>query len=78
VVVCDAQSLGKFLMLASRLLLRQGVVLGFERSFLVGFRCVPCVRIVGIGLHFGGVTFFCLVVLLLAFLLPCHRMSWLA
>jgi len=68
VVVCDAQSWRTCLMLASRLLLRLGVVLGCERSFLVRFGCVPCVVSVGFGLRLGAVPFFGLVVLLLLFI----------
>jgi len=47
VVVCDAQGGVIFLMLASRPLLRQGVGLACERSFLVRFGCVPVVVFLG-------------------------------
>jgi len=41
---------------------------GLRTLILGGFRCVPCVRIMGVGLRFGAVTCFWLVVLLLLFI----------
>jgi len=43
-------------MLVSRLLLRAGVDVVCERSFLVRCGSVPFVRVVGVGLRFGTVT----------------------
>jgi len=59
-VVCDAQAWITFLMLVWRLLPRPGVDAGCERSFLVRFGSVPFVRIVGVGLRFGTVTYYTL------------------
>jgi len=49
-------------MLVWRLLPRPGVDVGCERSFLVRFCSVPFVRVVGVGLRFGTVTCYSLMV----------------
>jgi len=49
-------------MLVWRLLPRPGVDVCCERSFLVRFCSVPLVRVVGVGLRFGAVTCYSLMV----------------
>jgi len=62
VVVCVTQAWITFLMLVSRLLPMPGVDASCERSFLVRFGSIPLVRIVGVGLRFGTVTCYSLMV----------------